>query len=229
MNLFHHTTAIAFLALVTMGCATMVAAPEIENALPAPDAELAIETGATEASVVVAGGCFWCTEFVFEQIEGVPEVVSGYAGGTRADADYQKVARGLTDHAESIRITFDPAVISYAKVLQVFFTMHHPTQKDGQTPDFGRQYRSAVFYQNDAEKQFVESYIRQLDASGMLSLPVVTTIEPLTEFFPAEDYHQDYVVQHPDDRYVRQWAIPKVRKVKKLFPELIREIPVPSK
>ena len=229
MNLFPSTTAIAFLALVTIGCATMVAAPEIDHALPAPAAELEIAAGATDASVVVAGGCFWCTEAVFEQIEGVTEVVSGYAGGTKADADYKKVARGLTDHAESIRITFDPSVISHAKVLQIFFTMHHPTQKDGQGPDIGRQYRSAVFYESDSEKQFVESYIRQLDGSGVLNQPVVTTIEPLTEFFDAEDYHQNYVVHHPNDPYVRQWAIPKIAKVKKLFPELIRKTPAMSK
>ncbi len=170
------------------------------------------------AQAVFAGGCFWCTEAVFEQLDGVADVTSGYAGGTAADADYRTVSSGRTDHAEAIRITYDPARITYEKLLEVFFTVaHDPTQLNRQGPDTGRQYRSAVFYANDAEKAAAEAYIQKLQKSGKFDRPIVTTLEPLDAFYPAESYHQDYVRLHPGDPYVRINALPKVEKARQRF------------
>jgi peptide-methionine (S)-S-oxide reductase len=191
---------------------------------PEPDpAALALaEPGTEHRSLVLAGGCFWCTEAVFEQLAGVEEVVSGYAGGSAATADYRSVSSGSTDHAESIRITYDPARISYGQLLEVFFlAAHDPTQLDFQWPDHGRQYRSTIFYRDDAQKEVAQDYIRRLDEAGVFDRPVVTTLEPLETFYPAEDYHQDYVRLNPVDGYVRTYARPKLKKVRKLFPRLV--------
>ena len=194
------------------------------KALPAPEADLispAHQAGG-ERELVVAGGCFWCTEAVFEQLAGVKQVVSGYSGGTAADADYESVSAGVTDHAESVKITYDPSVISYGQLLNVFFaTAHDPTQKDRQGPDVGRQYRSAIFYASEEEKQLAAEYIAQLDAEGVYPGPIVTTLEPLQEFYPAEEYHQDYAKKHPYNFYVRRWSLPKVRKTHEHFPDLV--------
>ncbi len=169
------------------------------------------------ATAVFAGGCFWCTEAVFEQLEGVSSVVSGYAGGTEEDATYDRVSGGLTTHAEAIRITYDPAVISYGELMHVFFVTHHPTQKDGQGPDYGKQYRSAIFYANEAERAQAAAYIVQLDEAAIFDKPIVTSLEALEQFYPAEEYHQDFVVNNPNHRYVRQWAVPKLEKVRTQF------------
>jgi len=172
------------------------------------------------ATAVFAGGCFWCTEAVFEQLEGVRDVVSGYAGGSAETANYNAVSAGRTEHAEAIRITFDPDKIRYAELLKVFFTVaHDPTQLNRQGPDVGKQYRSAVFYQSPEEKAAVETYIAQLEEAKVYRDPIVTTLEPLDAFHPAEDYHQDYVQQNPAQPYVRFNALPKVEKVREKFPE----------
>jgi len=176
------------------------------------------------ATAVFAGGCFWCTEAVFEQLDGVSSVVSGYAGGKAETADYKLVASGGTDHAEVIAITYDPMTISYEKLLEVFFTVaHDPTQLNRQGPDWGKQYRSAVFYADEKQKQAAENAIRILTEAKVYSDPIVTTLEPLTKFYPAEDYHQDYVRLNPNQPYVRAQAIPKVEKVRKKFADVIRE------
>ena len=186
---------------------------------PATDFRPAVND-AGHAAAVFAGGCFWCTEAVFEQLKGVTEVVSGYAGGTAETADYKAVSAGRTDHAEVIRITFDPQKISYAELLKVFFTVaHDPTQLNRQGPDHGKQYRSAVFYQSPEEKAAVEAYIAQLEEAKVYADPIVTTLEPLDAFYPAEDYHQDYVKHNPAQPYVRYNALPKVEKVREKFPE----------
>lgn len=175
------------------------------------------------AELVLAGGCFWCLEVAFEQLRGVSDVVSGYAGGTKGTADYQSVSAGITNHAEAIRITYDPKVISEETLLQVFFTAaHDPTQINRQYPDVGRQYRSTVFYTDKAQQDRVKQTITKLDESGQFAKRIATTLEPLEGFYLAEDYHQDYVKHHPNDLYVVAHSLPKAVKVRKAFPELIR-------
>jgi peptide-methionine (S)-S-oxide reductase len=169
---------------------------------------------------VFAGGCFWCTEAAFEQLAGVSDVTSGYAGGTAATANYEQYAS--TNHAEVVKVTYDPSKITYATLLQVFFTETEPTVKDQQGPDRGHQYRHANFYQNADEKRVAEAYIKQLTDAKVFDEPIVTTLEPLEKFYPAEEYHQDFVQKHPDHPYVRQWSVPKLKKLKEKFPNLLK-------
>ena len=207
------------LALIAWGCARPAMAADKE--LPAPTADLpAADAGGTRTAVF-AGGCFWCTEAEFEALKGVSEVESGYAGGTAETATYGQVGAGGTGHAESIRITYDPSVITYAQLLHVFFTAIDPTTVDGQKPDYGAQYRSAVFAENDEQRLVAQAYIDQLTAANVFDQPIATKVEPLTEFYPAEDYHQGYVRKNPSDPYVEQWAYDKVQKVVTHFPDLI--------
>jgi peptide-methionine (S)-S-oxide reductase len=197
---------------------------EDKHAFPRPSSgalALAAE-GSQIRSVVFAGGCFWCTEAVFEELSGVEEVVSGYAGGTAETADYKTVSSGGSDHAEVIQITYDPARISYGALLEVFFAVaHDPTQLNYQGPDHGRQYRSAIFFGNEEEKQTAQAYIDQLDQAGAFGEPIVTVFEPLEAFYPAEQYHQDFVRRNPKHDYVKRFARPKVSKVRKQYAELV--------
>ena len=187
------------------------------DAAPAPEGE------AARAEVVLAGGCFWCTEAVFEQLNGVSEVVSGYAGGANDDANYQQVSAGLTDHAEVIRVVYDPTVISYGTLLQVFFSVaHNPTHVNRQGNDRGPQYRSAVFFADDDQKRVAEAYIAQLTAAEVFDDPIATRMERLTVFHEAEAYHQDYVEHNPRQGYVAAVALPKVDKVRKLFADRLK-------
>lgn len=185
--------------------------------VPSPQNELSYPDDVKSVDVVLAGGGFWCTEIAMEQVKGVTAVVSGYAGGSVINANYRAVSRGQTEHAEAIQVTFDPTQISYGKILQIFLTIHDPTQLNRQGPDVGRQYRSAIFYSNEMEKKFAQAYIQQLNEPQVLDRPIVTTLEPLEGFFPAEDYHQDYAKKNPRAAYVVQHALPKVTKVKRLF------------
>ncbi len=188
---------------------------------PATDVDRASVKGKQIA--VFSGGCFWCTEAVFEQIAGIEKVISGYAGGDKKSAHYEIVSAGKTDHAESIQITFDPARISYGTLLKIFFHVaHDPTQLNRQGPDYGRQYRSAIFYVDAEQKRVAEAYIRQLNEAKVFSLPIVTQVNELKGFYPAEEYHQDYVKRNPDNPYVVQNAIPKIQKTRKEFPELLK-------
>jgi methionine-S-sulfoxide reductase len=188
-------------------------------------AALAENAEAGSRQLVLAGGCFWCIEAGFEQLRGVIDVVSGYAGGSAENAKYRIVAAGLTSHAEAIRITYDPQVISEETLLKVFFlAAHDPTQVNRQGPDVGRQYRSAVFYDSDEQKQRVEELIAELKKSRRFKRRIATTLEPLEGFYPAEDYHQDYARLNPNQPYVVVNSQPKVAKICKAFPELIREI-----
>ena len=212
------------LALAAFGCGRQGPSPEgappplVDLTAPEPDA------AGEQRTAIFAGGCFWCTEVVFEQLKGVSEVVSGYAGGTADTANYEAVSASASDHAEAIKIIYDPGQISYGQLLKVFFTVaHDPTQKDRQGPDRGRQYRSAVFFASDEEKNVVEAYVRQLEEAGTWSRPIVTTLEPLEQFYPAEDYHQDFVKHHPNHGYVVVNALPKVKKVREKFAELVRK------
>ncbi len=175
------------------------------------------------ATAVFAGGCFWCTEAVFEELDGVIEAISGYAGGSKETADYKTVSTGRTGHAEAIQIVYDPAKISYEQLLDVFFATHDPTTKDRQGNDVGPQYRSAIFYANEQEKELAAAFIQDLTDAKVFSKPIVTTLEPLTGFYPAENYHQNYVCYNPNQGYVRMVAMPKVEKVREKFRSLLKQ------
>jgi peptide-methionine (S)-S-oxide reductase len=169
------------------------------------------------AVATLAGGCFWCLEAVFEQLRGVERVESGYAGGTVANPTYPQVCSGATGHAEVVQVTFDPALISFREILEVFFTFHDPTTLNRQGPDVGTQYRSAVFYHTPEQKQIAEQVIADLSASGTWDSPIVTEVTPLAQFYPAEDYHQGYYRQNPTQGYCRAIIAPKVAKFRKHF------------
>jgi methionine-S-sulfoxide reductase len=175
------------------------------------------------AQAVFAGGCFWCTEAAFEQLQGVLDVTSGYAGGAAETANYKRVCAGDTGHAEVIRITYDPSQISYDQLLDVFFDAHDPTQLNRQGNDVGTQYRSAIFYASEAERQEAQAKIDALNAAGAFGRPIVTQLEPLTAFYPAEDYHQDYARQNPNQPYIESVSTPKVCKIQKKHAGLLRK------
>ena len=168
-----------------------------------------------------AGGCFWCVEAVFDHIAGVIAVDSGYTGGD-GEPNYRQVTTGLTGHAESVRITFDPRVVTKEQLLEVHFATHDPTSLNRQGADIGTHYRSALFYRDEAEKAFFESFISKVEASGEYAKPIVTTVEPFKGFYLAEDYHQDFVETNPDHPYVRAVAVPKVEKTKRLFGDILK-------
>lgn len=230
--LLHHARPPRLIAGVTLAMFASIfgtscsrpSTPDPANAPdPAADLTPASDTDDT-ARAIFAGGCFWCTEVVFEQLEGVSTVVSGYAGGTADTANYKQVSAGSTDHAEAIEITYDPSRITYGQLLKVFFTVaHDPTQLNRQGPDVGTQYRSAVFYETDEQKQVTQAYIDQLTEAGVYDRPIVTTLEPLTEFYPAEAYHQDYVQHNPSQPYIVGNALPKVEKLKSKFPDKLKD------
>ncbi|PWR19569.1 peptide-methionine (S)-S-oxide reductase MsrA [Zavarzinia compransoris] len=190
---------------------------------PAEFPDPAVDIPASDAAeqvAVLAGGCFWCTEAVYREIDGVLDVVPGYAGGTAETADYRTVCTGATGHAEVIRIRFDARKTSYGRLLKLFFSVaHDPTQLNRQGNDVGRQYRSAVFYADAAQKQAAEAYIRQLTEAGAFTAPIVTTLEPLDAFHLAESYHHDYAARNPGQPYIAHVALPKVDKLRQYFPD----------
>jgi peptide-methionine (S)-S-oxide reductase len=171
----------------------------------------------------LAGGCFWCLEAVFEYLRGVEKVTSGYAGGTLANPNYRQVCNGNTGHAEVVQVTFDPAVVSYRDVLDVFFASHDPTTLNRQGPDFGTQYRSAIFYHSPQQKEIAEQRIKELNSQGIWNGPIVTEIVPLSTFYPAEDYHQGYYRNNPAQGYCQAVISPKVAKFRKQFADRFRE------
>jgi peptide-methionine (S)-S-oxide reductase len=174
-----------------------------------------------EQTAVFAGGCFWGLEAVFEHIKGVSNVESGYSGGTAKTADYETVSGGATGHAEVVKITYDPAQVSYEQLLKVFFAVaHDPTELNRQTPDTGTQYRSAIFYASDEQKRLAESYIAELNKAKTFPKPIVTQIVALEAFYKAEDYHQDYLSRHPKQPYIVAYDQPKVANLQKQFPDL---------
>jgi peptide-methionine (S)-S-oxide reductase len=174
-------------------------------------------------TAVLAGGCFWGVEAVFERLKGVTDVVSGFAGGSKATAHYEVVSLGMTGHAEAVRVTFDPAQISYGQLLRMFFAVaHDPTQLNRQGPDEGTQYRSSIFYGDEEQRQVALAYIQQLDAAKVFKRPIVTTVVPLQGFYAAEAYHQDFVAHNPTYPYVVFNDLPKVEHLEKAFPELLK-------
>jgi len=180
---------------------------------PVADAALADKAGTSRA--ILAGGCFWCVEAVYKNLDGVSSVKSGYAGGTADTADYETVSTGTTDHAESVEVVYDPSRITYGQILRVFFSIaHDPTQLNRQGPDTGRQYRSAIFYADDEQKRIANAYIDQLNKAHVFDRPIVTQVVPLEAFFEAETYHQDYAARNPLNPYIVINAQPKVRKLR---------------
>ena len=178
-------------------------------------------------TAVLSAGCFWGVQGVFEHVRGVKNVIAGYAGGERSTAQYETVNSGTTGHAESVRITFDPAAISYGQILQIAFSVvHDPTQLNRQAPDVGTQYRSAIFYADENQKRIAESYIAQLDQSHAYARPIVTRVDPLKGFYPAEEYHQDYLIHNPTQPYIAMYDVPKIQNFKRTFPELYSGQPV---
>lgn len=175
-------------------------------------------------TAVLAGGCFWGIEGVYEHVLGVRKVVSGYAGGEASTANYDDVSSGRTGHAEAVEITFDPQQVPYGEILRIFFSVaHDPTQLNRQGPDTGTQYRSAIFYADDMQRDVAKAYIEQLKESGLFRRAIVTRIDPLQRFYPAESYHQDFIAKNPRYPYVVFNDLPKIRNLKQLFPELYRE------
>jgi peptide-methionine (S)-S-oxide reductase len=177
-------------------------------------------------TIVVAGGCFWGVQGVFQHVKGVTEAMSGYSGGSRANAHYALVGTGLTGHAESVRITFDPSIVSYGKILQIYFSVAtDPTELNHQGPDTGSQYRSEIFAANDSQRKVAEAYIAQLDKAHVYGAPIVTRVGTFRAFYPAEGYHQDFLALHPDYPYIVYNDLPKVEALKADFPSLYREQP----
>jgi peptide-methionine (S)-S-oxide reductase len=220
------------------GCALMAAVfgPSIVSTRSVNDAVLtppaALDSIApstkTRDTAVFAGGCFWGVEAVFEHVNGVTDVVSGYAGGDEKTASYDLVSLGTTKHAESVRVIYDPSVVSYGTLLRVFFSIaHDPTQLNRQGPDVGPQYRSAIFYMNKEQERVAKAYIKQIEEAKVFKRPIVTTVDSLDMFYPAEAYHQNFARRNPRHPYIVAHDLPKVRRLEKQLPELYRESAAP--
>jgi peptide-methionine (S)-S-oxide reductase len=208
--------------LVTMNACSRVDASAATIPNPKLDAPLAPKKG--EQTAVLAGGCFWGVEAVFEHVKGVLHAESGYSGGTEDTAQYYRVASGATGHAESVRVTYDPSQITYGQLLKVFFSVaHDPTELNRQGPDVGAQYRSAIFYANEEQKRIAVSYVDQLNQAKVFERKIATQVVPLKAFHEAEDYHQNYLVNHPNEPYIVYNDMPKLANLRKILPELYKE------
>ncbi len=215
----------AAIALAMAGAVGACSAAQASIRLPAPAADVPAAGGLQTA--VLAGGCFWGVQGVFEHVRGVKQVLAGYAGGKRATANYETVSTGTTGHAESVQITYDPRQITYGEILRIFFSVAtDPTQVNRQFPDSGTQYRSEVFYANPAQKTVADRYIAQLNRAKVFDRPIATRVDPNAGFFRAEAHHQDYLVRHPDAPYIATYDAPKVAALKTLFPAQYRPAPV---
>ena len=212
--------AVAIIALAA-GAAIYGGKGKMSETKPEPKPQLAAQAAKAPAegleTATFGAGCFWCTEAVFQQLKGVHSVVSGYSGGTKKNPTYEQVCAGNTGHAEVIQVAFDPKTITFPELLEVFWKTHDPTTLNRQGNDFGTQYRSAIFYHNDEQKRLAEHYKQELDAVGAFSAPIVTEITPASEFYPAEDYHQQYFDANPRQPYCAAIIRPKVDKVRKVF------------
>jgi peptide-methionine (S)-S-oxide reductase len=220
--------------LVAVAALTLVAGLELRRSsaaeeavvIPPPALDQPAGQGAATEVAVLAGGCFWGMQGVFQHVDGVSNAVSGYAGGSEKTASYRIVTTGTTGHAESVRVTFDPRRISYGRILQIYFSVaHDPTQLDRQGPDEGTQYRSAIFPTSPEQERIAKAYIAQLDKARAYHAPIVTRIEPSQTFYPAEDYHQDYLTLHPTQPYIVYNDLPKIGNLKRIFPDAYRAKP----
>jgi peptide-methionine (S)-S-oxide reductase len=221
---------IALILAVAAGAAALWHSPlygaQTPVIIPPPAVDNPKAEGATQTAVL-AGGCFWGVQGVFEHARGVKKVLAGYAGGDKSTAQYETVSSGATGHAESVQITFDPAQITYGQLLQIAFSVvYDPTLLNRQGPDVGTQYRSAIFYADEGQKRIAEAYIAQLNGSQAFARPIVTRVDPLTGFYAAEDYHQDYLVHNPNAPYIAVNDMPKVENFRKTFPGLYSGRPV---
>jgi peptide-methionine (S)-S-oxide reductase len=215
-----------FLPVLVIRLTAPLSAAGNAHAIPAPVIDEAAGASPLETAVL-AGGCFWGVQGVYQHVEGVTSAVSGYAGGEKETAHYYVVGKGTTGHAESVRITFDPHKISFGRILQIYFSVaHDPTELNRQGPDTGAQYRSAIFPANAEQARVAEAYIAQLSKARVFDGAIVTKIEPNKAFYPAEAYHQDFLVQHPNHPYIVLNDLPKIGEIKRLFPEIYRPDPV---
>jgi peptide-methionine (S)-S-oxide reductase len=217
-------TAGGAIASATIVLYTLFASAAEETVLAPPPTFDAPKTAGEMQTAVLAGGCFWGVEGVYEHVRGVQSVQSGYSGGTKSDAHYETVSGGDTGHAESVRIVFDPAQISYGEILQIFFSVvHDPTQLNKQGPDHGKQYRSNIFYADDMQQEIATKYIAQLEAAKIYSAPIVTRLDPLKAFYPAEGYHQNFLEKNPTYPYIVYNDLPKIEHLRKEFPEMLKK------
>jgi peptide-methionine (S)-S-oxide reductase len=216
----------AYLVAATLAFAPFAASAESAMTIPPPAADGRAHSAGPETAVL-AGGCFWGIQAVYQHVKGVTNAVSGYAGGAQKDADYETVSSGRTGHAESVKVTFDPHQVSYGKILQIYFSVaHDPTQLNRQGPDTGTQYRSEIFPQNEAQAKVAKDYIAQLDQARVFKRPIVTKTDSMkTPFYTAEAYHQDYAIHHPYQPYIVFNDAPKVENLKKMFPDVWRDQP----
>ncbi len=213
--------AVALLAVLTGGVPYSLSSSKTAQVLPNSIAVLTPPRGSQ--TIVLAGGCFWGMEGVFEHLKGVSNVVSGYAGGSAKEATYERVGTGQTGHAEAVQVTYDPSQISYEQLLKVYFAVaHDPTQLNRQGPDSGTQYRSAIFLRDDSQKQVAQAYIKQINKTGAFKRAIATQISPLTQFYEAEEYHQNFIARNPNYPYVVVHDLPKIRQLQSQFPALYR-------
>ena len=221
----YRQTLAAVILMAFLTTATTFSA-EINVALPMPTVDNAKAPGPLQTAVM-AGGCFWGVQGVFEHVRGVKKVLSGYSGGEKSTAEYEVVSGGRTGHAESVQIVFDPKEVSYGELLRVYFSVaHDPTQLNRQGPDTGTQYRSAIFYSDESQQKIALAYIAQLDKSKAFGRPIVTRVDPLKGFYPAEKYHQDFLIKNPQWPYIVVNDIPKIQSLKKVFPAYYQGQPV---
>jgi len=215
---------VAVLAGIVMrDSGSSVVASEMVTALPKPAVDEPLASSPGQETAVVAGGCFWGIQAVFQHVKGVISATSGYSGGSAKTAEYEIVSTGTTNHAESVKIVFDPSKITYGQLLQVFLSVaHDPTQLNHQYPDQGTQYRSVIFYSNDEQKKIADDYIAQLEQAKIFKSKIVTQVVPLKAFYPAEGYHQNYAALHPDNPYIAHFDLPKVANLQQIYPQLYR-------
>jgi peptide-methionine (S)-S-oxide reductase len=204
-----------------LGALACNASSQAHRTFPNPAVDAPPATAHSKQTAVVAGGCFWGIQAVFQHVKGVLQATSGYSGGSQATAEYEEVSTGTTGHAESVEITYDPAQISYGQLLKIFFSVaHDPTELNRQGPDVGSQYRSVIFYNSDEQKRIAEAYITQLGRAKVFSSPIVTQVVPLKAFYPAEAYHQNFAALHPNDPYIVYNDAPKVAHLQREYPQL---------
>jgi peptide-methionine (S)-S-oxide reductase len=221
MSRFLSSTLTIFLLGAALACGAAVATDTTHVTVPDPALDAPLLAARGEQKLVLAGGCFWGVEAVFEHVKGVTDVKVGYSGGTEKTADYETVSTGKTGHAESVEITYDPSLVTYGQLLKVFFAVaHDPTELNRQGPDSGPQYRSAIFYSGEEQQRIAFAYVAQLDQAKVFARPVVTQVVRLDSFYPAEAYHQDYAAHHPDDSYIVYNDLPKVENLRKQLPQL---------
>ena len=225
-----HRQWVASLVMVVVSCfPAIVLSAEVNVAIPAPLVDNPKASGPLQTAVI-AGGCFWGVQGVFEHVRGVTKVLSGYSGGEKSTAQYEMVSNGRTGHAESVQIVFDPKEVSYGELLQVYFSVtHDPTELNRQGPDTGTQYRSNIFYADESQKKIAQAYIAQLEKAKIFNRAIVTRVDPIKGFYLAEDYHQDFLIKNPQWPYIVINDVPKIRNLQKVFPAYYRGQPVTVK